>query len=136
MPSETHQVNITNYLGFNPIKMIVKTNYHNHLSLNYDLKLIMPKNILSPKSLTHMSIYKLTEKKPPSFFVRERHSFGNSLQLPCLLQKINLSPLFLAVLVLTTHSLYYELYPTIPWIQSIPKHSRKYRFQKTGSNKN
>lgn len=81
MPSETHQVNVTNYLGFNLIKMIVKTNYHNHLSLNYDLKLSMPKNILSSKSLTHMSIYRLVEKNLHTSFVQERHSFGNSLQL-------------------------------------------------------
>lgn len=67
MPSETHQVNITTNDDFNPIKMTVKINYHNHLSLNYGLKLSMPKNLLSPKSLTHMSIYRLMEKKPPYF---------------------------------------------------------------------
>lgn len=90
--------------------MTVKINYHNHLSLNYGLKLSMPKNLLSPKSLTHMSIYRLMEKKTS---ILPLFNKGIVLEIafssPCLVQKINLSPLFLAVLVLTSHSLYYEL---------------------------
>lgn len=108
MPSETHQVNVTTKV-FNPIKMTVKINYHNHLSLNYDLKLSMPKNLLSPKSLTHMSIYRLMEKTSILPLFKKSIALEIAFSSPCLLQKINLSPFFLAVLVLTSHSLYYEL---------------------------